>query len=120
MTRVKVSKEASNFVRNEAAYLRRRNPHAAQNFSDTIRRAKEVLRTFDKAGTVTHGLQIDGGLTLVVDAYLFDYIREEGDVSIIAVRHGRMLQLTPKVEKDVDEEFEAEKPSDTSTSNFKR
>lgn len=120
MTRVKVSKEAANFVRNETAYLRRRNTHAAQNFSDTIRRAKDVLRTFDEAGNVMHGLQIDGGLTLVVDAYLFDYIREEGVVNIIAVRHGRMLQLTPKVEKEIDEDFAMEKPSDTSSSNFKR
>lgn len=62
MTRVTVSKEAANFFRSEAAYLRSRNPHAAQSFSETIRRAKDVLRTFADAGNVTHGLQIDGGL----------------------------------------------------------
>lgn len=54
MTRVKVSKDAADFVRSEAAYLRRRNPHAARSFADTVRRAKEVLRTFVDAGNVTH------------------------------------------------------------------
>ncbi|MET0357846.1 MAG: type II toxin-antitoxin system RelE/ParE family toxin [Pararhizobium sp.] len=103
MTRVKVSREAATFVRNEVGYLRRRNTQAAQRFSETVRRARDVLRTFDEAGNVTHGLQIRGGLTLVVDTYLFDYIREDGVVNIIAVRHGRMLQLTPIVEDDISD-----------------
>ncbi len=118
MTRVKVAKEAANFVRQEAAYLRRRNAHAAQVFSDTVRRAKDVLRTFDKAGNVMHGLQIDGGLTLVVDAYLFDYIREEAVVNIIAVRHGRMHQLTPEIEEEISQDIAVEEPSDTSSGNL--
>ena len=66
-----------------------------------------------------HGLQIDGGLTLVVDAYLFDYIRDEGVVNIIAVRHGRMLQLMPKVDDEIDEDITLDDPSDASSSKFK-
>lgn len=119
MTRVRVSKDAANFIRSEAAYLRRRNPHAAQSFSDTIRRAKDVLRTFADAGNVTHGLQIDGGLTLVVDAYLFDYMRDDNDVNIIAVRHGRMLQLTPNVEEELDDGLDMEESYDDSSSTFR-
>jgi len=119
MTRVKVSKDAADFVRSEAAYLRRRNPHAARSFADTVRRAKEVLRTFADAGNVTHGLQIDGGLTLVVDAYLFDYMREDRDVNIIAVRHGRMLQLTPNVEEEIEEDPELKGSYGGSSSTFK-
>lgn len=109
MTRVTVSKEAATFVRNEAAYLRRRDTHAARNFSETVRRARDILRTFDEAGNVMHGLRIKGGLTLVVDTYLFDYIREEGVVNIIAVRHGRMLQLTPSTEEESDEDIADER-----------
>lgn len=119
MTRVKVSKEAANFVRSEAAYLRRRNPHAAQSFADIVRRAKDVLKTFADAGNVTHGLQIDGGLTLVVDAYLFDYMREDGDVNIIAVRHGRMLQLTPNIEEELEDVYDMDVSSEVSSSTFK-
>lgn len=119
MTRVKVSRDAADFVRSEAAYLRQRNPHAARSFADIVRRAKEVLKTFADAGNVTHGLQIEGGLTLVVDAYLFDYIREDRDVNIIAVRHGRMLQLTPNVEEELEESPELEESYDDSSSSFK-
>lgn len=109
MTRVRVSKEAANFVRNEAAYLRRRNRHAAQSFLNTIRRAKDVLSTFDEAGNMMHGLNIDGGRTLVVDAYLFDYTREQDTVNILAVRHGRMPQVTPDVEDDFDTSAKSKK-----------
>jgi hypothetical protein len=77
------------------------------------------LRTFVDAGNVTHGLQIDGGLTLVVDAYLFDYMREDRDVNIIAVRHGRMLQLTPNVEEEIEEDPELKGSYDGSSSTFK-
>ncbi|TCR70720.1 type II toxin-antitoxin system RelE/ParE family toxin [Rhizobium sp. BK376] len=119
MTRVKVSKDAAEFVRSEAAYLRHRNPHAAKGFADTVRRAKDVLKTFADAGNVTHGLQIDGGLTLVVDAYLFDYMREDGDVNIIAVRHGRMRQLTPNVEEELEEDSDVDESYDDSSSTFK-
>ncbi|TCM54353.1 plasmid stabilization system protein ParE [Rhizobium sp. PP-F2F-G48] len=110
MTQVKVSREAADFVRNEAAYLRRRNAHAAQRFSTTVRRARDILRTFDEAGSVTHGLPIRGGLTLVVDAYLFDYLREDGVVNIIAVRHGRMLQRVPDVEDDIPQDLAIDEP----------
>lgn len=119
MTRVKVSKDAADFIRSEAAYLRRRNPHAARSFADIVRRAKEVLTTFSDAGNVTHGLQIDGGLTLVVDAYLFDYMRGDRDVNIIAVRHGRMLQPTPNIEEDLAENPELEESYDDSSNSFK-
>ncbi|KQS76393.1 type II toxin-antitoxin system RelE/ParE family toxin [Rhizobium sp. Leaf383] len=120
MTRVRVSREAAEFVRKEAAYLRRRNLHAANGFSEVVRRAKDTLGTFEEAGNVTHGLQIDGGLTLVVKAYLFDYTREEGVVNIIAVRHGRMLQATPDVEEDLDKGPSAEEASFASSGPLKR
>lgn len=57
-----------------------------------------------------HGLQIEGGLTLVVGPYLFDYTRDDSGVNIIAVRHGRMLQLKPDVEAH-DDELTVEEPS---------
>lgn len=60
MTKIEVSREAADFVRNETVYLRRRNKHAAQSFLDIIRRAKTVSATFDEAGNRMHGLQING------------------------------------------------------------
>lgn len=108
MTKIKVSREAADFVRNETAYLRRRNRNAAQSFLDTIHRSKTVLATFEEAGNRMHGLQIKGGRTLVVDAYLFDYQHEQGTVHILAIRHGRMPQITPDIKDETDD---AEQPS---------
>ncbi|WP_137156054.1 type II toxin-antitoxin system RelE/ParE family toxin [Rhizobium sp. FKL33] len=99
MTKIKVSREAADFVRNETACLRRRNKNAAQSFLDAIRRAKTVLATFEDAGNRTHGLQIKDGRTLVVDAYLFDYLLEQGPVQILAIRRGRMPMITPEIDE---------------------
>jgi hypothetical protein len=56
--------------------------------------------TFEGAGNAMHGLQISGGLTLVVEDYLFDYTRDSSIVNILAVRHGRMRRVSP----DLDDE----------------
>jgi hypothetical protein len=46
-------------------------------------------------------------------------VSEDGDVNIIAVRHGRMLQLTPNVEEELEEEPEMDESYDDSSSAFK-
>ena len=104
MTGIRVSREAASFVRREAEYLRRRNPQTATKFAHVVRRAKDTLRTFDQTGNQMHGLQIKGGRTLVIDDYLFDYLVADGTVYIIAVRHGRMLQRTPPVDLDGEDD----------------
>jgi hypothetical protein len=58
-----------------------------------------------------HSLQVTGGLTLVVESYLFDYIQENGIVNILAVRHGRMLQLKPELNDENDVDLEMEEPT---------
>lgn len=115
MRRVRVSKQASAFVRREAHYYRRVNPQTALTFAQIVRRAKDTLGTFDHAGNETHGLQITGGRTLVVDNYLFDYIIENDVVYVIAVRHGRMLQVIPIVENDIDDDQRFEEQVFSST-----
>ncbi len=59
------------------------------------------------------------GFTLVIDAYLFDYMRDDDDVNIIAIRHGRMLQLTPNVEEELDDDLEMEGSNDDLSRTFK-
>ena len=61
---------------NETSYLLRRKPSSARGFSQRVKRARETLATFGEAGNAAHGLQVAGGLTLVIGDDLFDYMRE--------------------------------------------
>ncbi len=93
---------------NETSYLRGRNPSSARGFSQRVKRARETLATFAEVGNTTHGLQVAGGLTLVIGDDLFDYMREDGIVTIIAIRHGRMSQAKPDLDdgNDLDPDIE--------------
>lgn len=118
MTKIKLSIEAAEFVRGETAYLRQRNPSAAKNFGMIVRRAKETLSTFQAAGNSMHGLNVAGGLTLVVESYLFDYISDGDTVDILAIRHGRMLQSKPDLDDESDHEPEPEDPDTDNVPGF--
>ncbi len=87
---------------NETSYLLRRKPSSARGFSRLVKRARETLATFGEAGNATHGLQVAGGLTLVIGDDLFDYTREDDIVNIIAIRHGRMSQAKPDLDDGND------------------
>ena len=119
MTQVRISREAADYIRKETAYLKRLNPSSARSFSQIVKRAREALRTFQGAGNTMHGLQVTGGLTLVVEDYLFDYTRESGIVNILAVRHGRMLQLKPDLNDENDVDLEMEEPTVGTNPKFK-
>ncbi|MCD2173015.1 type II toxin-antitoxin system RelE/ParE family toxin [Rhizobium sp. C4] len=102
MTPVRLSKNAANYIRREADYLRQRNPAAARGFSLAIKDAKRTLQSFPQAGNKMHGLQIAGGLTLVMGDYLLDYSYDGKQVDIVAVRHGRMVTPAPDADLDGD------------------
>ena len=73
MIPVRLSRDAANYVRREAEYLRHHSPAAARKFSQAVKEARELLRTFPQVGNHMHGLQISGNRTLVVGDYLLDY-----------------------------------------------
>ena len=102
MTQIRLSKNAADYVRQEAEYLRLRNPAAARKFASTVKEAKRTLESFPHAGNKTHGLQIAGGRTLVVGDYLFDYLWHGNMIDIVVIRHGRMQQAIPSTELDSD------------------
>lgn len=116
MSRVRLSKDAANYVRAEAEYLRQRNPAAARKFSSAMKNAKRTLQSFPEAGNRMHGLQIAGSLTLVVGDYLLDYIYDGSQVDVILIRHGRMMTPTPAVDIDSDLEDELDSSDDTKSS----
>jgi plasmid stabilization system protein ParE len=98
--RIRLSRQASNFVRKETKYLNDRSPSAAEKFLNSIKEAKKTLLQFPKIGNGAHGLHIKDALTFVVGDYLLDYIPDVEFVDIINIRHGRMLQNTPEVSSD--------------------
>jgi plasmid stabilization system protein ParE len=91
--RIRLSRQASNFVRKETKYLNDRSPSAAEKFLNSIKEAKKTLLQFPKIGNGAHGLHIKDALTFVVGDYLLDYIPDVEFVDIINIRHGRMLQM---------------------------
>jgi plasmid stabilization system protein ParE len=50
MIPVRLSRNAADYVRREAEYLRARNPAAARKFADDIKQARKILQTFPDAG----------------------------------------------------------------------
>ncbi|WP_082546933.1 type II toxin-antitoxin system RelE/ParE family toxin [Rhizobium sp. Root483D2] len=113
MTPVRLSKDAANYVRQEADYLRRRNTAAARNFALAMKKARETLQNFPQSGNRMHGLGIAGSLTLVVGDYLLDYVYDGFRVDVILIRHGRMLTPAPEIELEEDQE---RAPADTKSS----
>jgi len=79
---VRLSKDAANYLRREADYLRNLNPAAARKFSLVIKDAKRMLSEFPQSGNRMHGLQITGSLTLVVGDYLLDYLYDGETVDV--------------------------------------
>ncbi len=98
MKSVRLSRKAADYIRQESAYLRDRNPAAARAFAQTMKRARSLLQDFPDAGNTRHGLQIAGFRTLVVDDYLIDYRRGDLSVDIVSIRHGRMQVPMPVIE----------------------
>lgn len=104
MTPVRLSKDAADYIRRESHYLQQRNPVAARKFSLAMKDAKRMLQSFPQAGNERHGLQIAGGLTLVVGDYLLDYLYDGDHVDVVVIRHGRML--TPSPDLDIDNDLQ--------------
>ena len=108
MRPVRLSKDAANYIRREADYLRQRNPAAARNFSLAMKNARGMLQDFPETGNRAHGLQLAGCLTLVVGDYLLDYVYDGDQVSVLAVRHARMAPQVPDLDVETASESNCE------------
>jgi plasmid stabilization system protein ParE len=98
MIPVRLSRDAANYVRREADYLRRYSPIATRRFSQAIKEAKRLLQNFPEAGNHMHGLQVAGDRTLVSGDYLLRYSFDGFRVNIVSIRHGRTVVQTPDLE----------------------
>jgi plasmid stabilization system protein ParE len=89
MTPIRLSQRAADYLRREAAYLRRKNPSAARSFADVIKHARRVLANFPEAGSKAHGFAPEGARVFVAGDYLLVYFHDGVTIEIAAILHGR-------------------------------
>lgn len=104
MTRVRLSADARDFLREEVRYLLRHSPAAAQRLLSRINDARESLSRFPRMGPQADPSPVPGSRRLVVGDYVLDYDFDGPTVSITAIRHGRMAPPPPASEPDFDYE----------------
>lgn len=104
MKKVVLAGQARSFLLAEAAYLRARNPGAADRFVQRLREARANLTRFEAIGFERDAPPVPGTRRLVVGDYLLDYLVGER-IEIVAIRHGR--QSEPEVLVDDDFDFES-------------
>jgi plasmid stabilization system protein ParE len=109
MIRIRLARDAADYVQRESTYLRERNPMAARKFALALKQARETLQAFPEAGNRMHGLTIAGGRSLVFGDYILDYLFDDHHIDIVAIRHGRMHGPMPEV--DSDSEVDLDDPS---------
>jgi plasmid stabilization system protein ParE len=95
--RIKLSKNATLFLRNEHRYLSQFNPRAADNVLRQLRAALRMLAEYPQAGSAEGPL--DGRRRFVSGDYVIDYRFASRLLEVSHIRHGRQL---PPLEKDPD------------------
>lgn len=95
--RIKLSKNASQFLRDEHRYLSQFNPRAADNVLRQLRAALRIISEYPQAGRGDGPL--DGRRRYVSGDYVIDYRVTARLVEVSHIRHGRQL---PPLEKDPD------------------
>lgn len=100
--KVTLSPAATAYVRQEAAYLKDRQPLAARAFLDDLKRLRAGLERFPALGHLSPDLPYPGIHRLVMGAYLIDYRQRPTEILILSIRHGR--ERPPGL--PVEDEFE--------------
>lgn len=99
-----VSPQARDYIKSEAAYLKKRSPQAALNFRDDLGRLRKNLLQFPHLGHETSEIPIAGIRRFVMGAYLVDYEISRDDIVILKIRHGHQSPPSIVVEDDFDYE----------------
>ena len=102
--RLVVSPLARDYIKSEAAYLRKRSPQAASHFRDDLGRLRKNLAQFPSIGHETEEMPIPGIRRFVMGAYLLDYEIRKDEIVILIIRHGQ--QRPPSIALDEDFDYE--------------
>lgn len=109
--KVRLSRRAADYIRQEATYLRRHSKGAAERFLASVRSARRDLAAFPDAGFSDESLPIPEMRRLIRDGYRYDYRigGEEIEVAEISSSINTPL-LHPSDNEDFD--FETSLKSD--------
>ncbi len=99
-----VSSLARDYIRSEAAYLKKRSPQAAAHFRDDLTKLRQNLLHFPRLGHENEELPIPGVRRVVMGDYLVDYEIRDDAIVILKVRHGQ--QKPPAVDLEDDFDYE--------------
>lgn len=84
-----VSPLAREYIKSEAAYLRKRSPQAAFHFRNDLDKLRKNLLQFPNLGHGTEEIPIAGIRRFVMGVYLVDYEIFGDRIVILKVRHGQ-------------------------------
>ncbi|WP_116654986.1 type II toxin-antitoxin system RelE/ParE family toxin [Pelagibacterium sediminicola] len=105
--KVRLSTKASDYVRQEAAYLRQHSQGASQRFLMGVRAVKRDLARFPEAGFPDEALPIPGLRRLIRNGYRYDYRILEEEVQVAEISSS---VNTPLLNPSDDEDFDFEDP----------
>ncbi|MBD8685572.1 MULTISPECIES: type II toxin-antitoxin system RelE/ParE family toxin [unclassified Rhizobium] len=99
-----VSPLARDYIKSEAAYLRKRSPQAALHFRDDLARLRNNLLQYPHIGHEAEDLPIAGIRRFVMGVYLVDYEVRRNEIVILTVRHGQQKPPSLTIDDDFDYE----------------
>lgn len=83
--KVRLSRNAADYVRQEAAYLRQHSRAAAEHFLERVKSVRRDLAGFAEAGFSEEGLPVPGLRRLLRDGYFYDYRVRETEIEVVAI-----------------------------------
>lgn len=103
--RVRLARQAADYIRREAHYLRARSPAAAVRFLERVRSVRRDLQDHGHVGFANDDLPIPGLRRLVRDGYRFDYRLTATSIEIAAISSSVNTPLAgPSDDPDFDYE----------------
>jgi len=107
--KVLLSRNAADYVRQEAAYLRQHSQLAAERFLERVKSVRHDLANFAEAGFSDEGLPVPGMRRFVRDGYFYDYRIQENKIEIAEISSS---VNRPLLNPSDDDDFDYEIPSD--------
>lgn len=104
--KVRLSRNAADYVRQEAAYLRQHSRGAAEHFLERVKSVRRDLSSFAEAGFSDEGLPVPGLRRFIRDGYFYDYRLGQSELEIVVISSSVNRSLL-KPSDDDDFDFEA-------------
>ncbi|KRA42242.1 type II toxin-antitoxin system RelE/ParE family toxin [Devosia sp. Root635] len=103
--KVRLSRNAADYVRQEAAYLRQHSRLAAERFLERVKSVRRDLTSFGEAGFSDEKAPVPGMRRIVRNGYFYDYRVEKNaiEIALISSSVNRPL-LGPSDDDDFDYE----------------